>query len=101
VSASDRQPNRRDFGQALVAAAVTPLLLSETADAQPVTDPATAIALALGEVARARFGKHLTDEQLKDVRRLIYRDQRGAELLHQVKLQNSDEPAVIFRANGS
>lgn len=101
MSASESQPNRRVFAQALAAAAVTPLLIpSERTEAQTAADPA-AVVQSLTDLARARFGKHLTEEQIKDVRRGIARGQRGAELLRQVKLQNSDEPAVVFRADAS
>ncbi len=99
MTESDARPNRREFAQALAAAAAAPLLLPpEPAAAQGAADPAAGVQ-ALTDLARARFGKHITDEQLKDVRRGLARLQRAADLLRQVKLHNSDEPAVVFRAD--
>jgi len=102
VSTSDTQPSRRDFTRAVAALAAAPLVLApDEAVAQGAGDPALAVTDALFEIARARFGKHLSEEQLRELKRGIYRDQRGADYLRRVKLQNSDEPAVVFRADVS
>ena len=100
----DTTSTRRGFGKQLVSAAALPLALSSpsVADdkpAKPTVDPATATVDALVEIVRARYGKHLTDEQLKVIRQGIGRDQRSAEALKRVPLKNSDEPAFAFRAD--
>jgi hypothetical protein len=62
-------------------------------------DPNTEIAQALTAIARARYGKHLTDEGQKVVRRRIGSELRSAAQLKRIKLKNGDEPAFIFRAD--
>lgn len=90
------EPNRREFGRN-VAALATASLFPGTAESQP---DITAVAVdALADIARARFSKHMTDEQFREVKRGIAHDQRGAEILRRIKLKNGDEPAVIFHAD--
>jgi hypothetical protein len=57
------------------------------------------IAEALTEIVRARYGRHLSEEQLKEVEQTIRKDLLVAELLKRTKLLNSDEPAFVFRAD--
>jgi hypothetical protein len=90
-------PSRRAFARSVAALAATPLVLSSEAAQAQTSD--TTVAQSLTELARLRFGKHLTEEQLTQVRRDITRQLHSAGVLHQVKLRNSDEPAVIFRAD--
>jgi hypothetical protein len=92
-----RGPTRREFAQALALLAAP--VLGGSAAAQQPADPAAAPADALTELARSRYGKHLTEDDLKNVKRSIQRGQLGAELLRKVKLANGDEPAFIFTAD--
>jgi hypothetical protein len=62
---------------------------------QPKPSP---VAEAYAEVARARFGKQLSDEELARVRRDLEGNVRAAERLGASKLKNSDEPDFIFGA---
>lgn len=59
--------------------------------------PPSPVALAYTEVARARFGEHLTPEELARVRRDFQDEVRTWERLRAVALKNSDEPDFIFR----
>ncbi len=56
------------------------------------------VAEAYAEVARARFGKHLNDEEFARVKRDLEGNVRAAERLAASKLKNSDEPDFIFGA---
>jgi hypothetical protein len=60
--------------------------------------PPSPLALAYGEVARLRFGEHLTPEQLEAVKRDLEGNVRTAERLRAFKLRNSDEPDFAFEA---
>ena len=94
-----RKYNRRQFAQTLAALAATPLAVDGVAEqAQAQADPPKVVIDALGQIARSRYGKFLTAEQLDNVKRNIARNQFTAEFLKKVKLQNSDEPAFAFRA---
>ena len=50
------------------------------------------------EVARARFGGQVSDEEFKRITRDLEGNVRTAERLRAFKLQNSDEPDTIFGA---
>ena len=56
------------------------------------------VAEAYAEVARARFGGQLSDEDLKRVRRDLEGNVRNGERLASVKLNNWDEPDFTFNA---
>ena len=86
---------------ALLAAAPLGLTASGHAPAQQEDKPDTLLALteALSGVVETRFGKFLTKEQLLEVQKSIARKQRNAEIMRQVTLKNSDEPAFAFRAD--
>ena len=43
-------------------------------------------------------GKHLTENQLKRLRRRIEANMASAERLKKFRLKNSDEPAFLFSA---
>jgi hypothetical protein len=98
VNETAPQPSRREFARTIAGLAATPLAASLAAADTPAESSA-AVATALTEIARARFGKLLSEEDVKHIRRSIQREQYGAGLLKQVKLLNSDEPAMIFRAD--
>ena len=92
---------RREFTQTLALLAAAPLGLTATGSSTAADDkPDALLALtALTVVVEARFGKFLTKEQLLEVQKAIARKLRNAEIMRQVKLKNSDEPAFAFRAD--
>ena len=66
------------------------------AQAQP--PQTTPVGEAYAEVARARFGKQLSPEELARVKRDLEGNVRAADRLRAHKLQNSDEPDFVFGA---
>jgi hypothetical protein len=98
------QPTRRDFARSLAGLAAVPLAAAASpvlaqSDKPKPADALTDAAQALGELARVRFGKFLGEDQLKAVRRQILRGVFTSRRLQQVKLQNGQEPAFVFRAD--
>ncbi|MCA1631681.1 MAG: hypothetical protein LC785_09070 [Acidobacteria bacterium] len=113
-----RRESRRRFAKTVAAALVAaPLAHSLAARAQtppatkepaappnpqpspsPQQQPPSPLALAYAEVARARFGDKLNDEEMTRVTRGIGGKLRTADALRKVKLQNSDEPDFVFSA---
>ncbi|MCA1849902.1 MAG: hypothetical protein LC672_02315 [Acidobacteria bacterium] len=65
--------------------------------ASPSPQPPSPIAEAYAEVARARFGEHLSREELERVKRSLQGNVRSADALRAVKLNNAEEPDVVFR----
>lgn len=98
--ASSRRSSRREFGKALAAAALTPLGGQALADAD-VRIPRSLLETADAQmkIVQARFGKLLTQEQMKEVVQSVIRGRHAADMLARVKLRNSDEPAFAFRAD--
>lgn len=97
-----QQPSRRQFGKNLALLAAVPLTvpaLAAAPDKPKDVPPAVSEAEALTAVVRARHGKHLTEEQLKQVTLSIRRSELSAERLRKLELRNSDEPAFTFRAD--
>ncbi|HYP25482.1 MAG TPA: hypothetical protein VE262_02080 [Blastocatellia bacterium] len=96
---------RREFAKTLAALAAAPIvttsLASGAARAQttPPPDAVASAADALTQVARARYGKHLKEDQIAEIRRSIERGIRTADRLRQVKLDNGDEPSFAFSAD--
>lgn len=64
----------------------------------PTPQPPSPVAEAYAEVARARFGKQLSEEEFARVKRDLAGYVRTSERLAAVKLKNSDEPDFIFTA---
>ncbi len=102
-----RQPTadgstRRDFAKAMALLAATPVVVAfnpvQAHQTASVETPTTAVD-SLTEIVRLRYGKHLTEDQLKEVKKSIERNQRSADILRRSKLSNSDEPAFTFRAD--
>jgi hypothetical protein len=97
------QPTRRDFARTLATLAAAPLAAGaglaqdEPAKPQP-PDPNAEIAKALAAIARVRYGKFLTDDQLKTIQRRLANSARSADRLGKIKLKNGDEPDFVFRA---
>jgi hypothetical protein len=92
-----RKTSRREFA-AGIAVAAGALTLPEIAGAQqPKPNEAlTATAQAMTDIIRARYGKHLSEEQLKRVQQKIRGNLLGAEALKRTRLENGDEPSFIF-----
>ncbi len=68
--------------------------------AQPSPSPQkpSPVAEAYTEVARARFGDHLSAEELEKVKKDLEGNVRVADRLRAFKLQNGDEPDFVFSA---
>ena len=65
---------------------------------QPTPTPPSPVAKAYADVARARFGSQVTDEEFKRIERDLEGNVRTAERLRASKLENWDEPDFIFEA---
>jgi hypothetical protein len=89
---------RREFNRHVAALAVgtAGAGVAPAGDA-PAARPASA-GEALAEIVRLRYGRHLSEEQLRRVRQAIAGNLRAADRLYQVALQNGDEPAFAFSA---
>jgi hypothetical protein len=100
--ASGKKPSRREFGRALAAVAVTPLGFAPdalAADDTKIPRQLLETADAQVKIVQARFGKFLTQEQMKEVVQSVIHGRYAADALARVKLKNSDEPAFAFRAD--
>jgi hypothetical protein len=114
-----RRASRRRFARTAAAALVAAPLAARLALAQtpPATrepaappkpepspspqrpqQPPSPVALAYVELARARFGDKLNEEELNRLRRSFEGKARSGDALSKVKLQNSDEPDFVFSA---
>ena len=95
-------PSRREFNAALALLAVAHGGLSSAArlvaDEKP-PDLLTVAAEALSAATKARYGKHLTEEQLAEVQKAVKAGVFRAELLKKYPLANGDEPASAFSAD--
>ncbi len=106
-------PSRRLFAKRLALAAAAPALaraapaLGQTAPSPsptpaptpvPTPEAPSSVAEALTEVARIRWGKHLSGEQLGEIAKALDGRLRGAEAMKKVPLTNADEPDVVFFA---
>jgi len=101
--------SRREFtrGVALAAATVgVPLTARGDAESTSVVPPQegsppasqlSAAGEAQVQTILAKYGKRLSDEQKADIRRLVAQAQKTSETLRSFPLDNSDEPAMIFR----
>jgi hypothetical protein len=111
---ASKQTSRRQFAKsvattliaaplaATLAKAQTPTKKEATAPPNPQPSPTpqkpSPLADAYTEVARVRFGEHLTPEQLEQVRKDLDGNVRTADRLRAVKLKNGDEPDFTFIA---
>ena len=122
TGSNEGRASRRRFTKTLAAAALAaPAALAARAQTPPATkEPAappnpqttptpapqqpqgpprpSPLAEAYGEVARLRFGEHLSPEQMQAVKRDLEGNVRTAERLRAFKLKNSDEPDFAFEA---
>ncbi len=90
-------PSRREFHAAVALLAIAPL--ATAAEDEKPADARAATAEALAAAAKARFGKHLTPEQLTEVEKSIRGGVFRAEMLTKIPLTNGDEPAFAFSAD--
>jgi hypothetical protein len=114
-SQDSKQTSRRQFAKSVATTLIAAPLAASLAKAQTPTKPkeATAppnpqpqpapqkpspLADAYTEVARVRFGEHLTPEQIEQVRKDLDGNVRTADRLRAVKLKNGDEPDFTFSA---
>lgn len=66
--------------------------------ASPQTPQPSPVAEAYAEVAKARFGKQVSDDEFKRIKRDLEGNVRTAERMSAFKLENWDEPDFIFSA---
>jgi hypothetical protein len=79
-----------------LAAAPAAAGVAQGQEARPAAQSASQI---LTDLVRLRFGRHLSEEQMRRAGERIAGNQRAAEALARVALQNSDEPAFLFSAD--
>lgn len=115
TSSSAARTSRRRFTKAVATTLVAAPLASTLAQAQqksggtkepaapPNPTPATQqaqkpspVADAYAEVARARFGEHLSAEEFEQVKKDLQSYVQTSERLRAVKLKNGDEPDFVF-----
>jgi len=101
-------PTRRDFALTLGAATLgacvgtapvppTPSSPAPTASPSPAdADANAALADAMTQLVRRRYGAHLTDEQIALVREDIVNGVRASDRLRAILLPNATEPDVVF-----
>jgi hypothetical protein len=95
--------SRRDFARAIaVTAAAVAVPRGTPANFLDSAQGAAAQALSPAGEAQlqtilAKYGKRLSDEQKAEVPRLVGQAQKASESLLTFKLENTDEPATIFR----
>lgn len=103
---------RRDFAERLALAAAAPFVLDDltprpplriaergseaTAQAPQGAEP-SALAKALAEGIRLRYGDRLAPDDMRTITRAIDGRLRGAERLYQAALTNADEPDFVYR----
>jgi hypothetical protein len=114
-SNASKQTSRRQFAKSVATTLIAAPLAASLAKAQTPTKPKEPIAPpnpqqtpapqkpspladAYTEVARVRFGEHLTPEQLEQVRKDLDGNVRAADRLRAVKLKNGEEPDFTFSA---
>jgi hypothetical protein len=90
------EPTRREFAAALALLAVAPALPAQ----QPRLPAEVAAQLEpLVALAKARYGKHLNEDQLKALSRGIARNLVTAQRLNRTRLNNAVEPSVVFSSD--
>ncbi len=86
--------SRRKFLQGLAVGAAAPVV-GASAESHAGDTPRTPAQL-LTELARLKFGEHLTDNQRTQVEAKIAQNVQVAALLGRVRLENADEPCTVF-----
>ena len=113
---SHKRASRRSFTKNMATMLVAAPLAASLAQAQTPTKPKeppappnpqpspnkppdlTPLGAAYLEVARERFGKYATPEELVKMRNDLEGNVTTADRLRKAKLQNGDEPDFIFKA---
>jgi hypothetical protein len=104
---------RRSFTVGAAMAATAALIPSTTVAQSPAPDPGPQQSSALEKLtpeSRAevemkvseilhKYGSRLSSEQKDDIRRIIAEGQDGLEKMRAFALQNSDQPATVFRTD--
>lgn len=98
-----QRSSRRDFAKTLAMLGAAPLAMlgGEPVRADQPEKALQPLLLSLEaqlSLVRVKYGKHLNDEQMAEIIRVLARIHNAAERLKQVKLQNGDEPAFVFHA---
>src|SRR5437879_4663931 len=97
----NKKRNRRDFLKGAAAASlVSATALQAGEEPAPPREPAEVTAEALTSIVRARFGKHVTDAQIKGVQQRITGLVAAARTIKRTRLENGDEPDFVFFADG-
>lgn len=102
--------SRRAFAKSLAAIAAVPLVADASGPARPAsaapaaplpqgTKPASALAQALTDAAKARYGKHINPDDLPKLAQDLDGTLAAAERVGRIKLANGDEPAFTFTAD--
>jgi hypothetical protein len=104
--------SRREFGRMAVTAASVSLVpglasarppeqktpaASTPKPAESATAP-SAEAVALAGIVKLRYGSRLNEDAMKEITRSLDSGLKGAAALRKTPLENSDEPAFVFRA---
>ncbi|HMF18076.1 MAG TPA: hypothetical protein VKE98_12765 [Gemmataceae bacterium] len=95
----DRRAFHKTIGLLAAGSLAVPALEAGAVQPSGEGDSRKVAAGALMDIIRSRYGKFLSEEQLKRVRQKILGNLSMAESLRRVPLQNSNEPALVFRAD--
>ncbi len=96
---SNATPTRREFAQALAVLAAAGAPAAALAADEKELPNAKEYAEALNIVIRYRFGKHLSEEQIKRVQASVLRGRFSADALKRIEIANGDDPVAAFRAD--
>jgi hypothetical protein len=97
MSPQPTDPTRRDFGLLLAVGVTIPSLAGASAAREKEKPRAQDEALLA--IVRARYGKHLTAEQLEKIHQRLKSAVTRGEELKRVPLTNADDPIAAFRAD--
>jgi hypothetical protein len=118
MNKDDLAVSRREFAKAAAlttAAALAPIDLlaqqqpaKETTQAKPPEKPPETEPIKLSETAKSeadfayetlmrKYAGRFTEEQKKDIKRLIYAQQEGLEKLRAFPVTNGDQPATVLK----
>lgn len=74
---------------------------AEAAKAQPqapkLSTESQAEADLANEMLMRKYGTRFTDEQKREIKRLVYQQQSGLDKLRKFAVGNGDEPATVFK----
>lgn len=98
-------PTRRDFALTLGAATLGACVGTPSVPSSPAPTPSpspadadanAALADAMTQIVRRRYGAHLTEEQIALVREDIVSGVRASDRLRAILLPNATEPDIVF-----